>query len=65
MEEFIDSLTGEEIKIKSEGETLLGLARKEVRLANFSEPLEGMDGNEGFQPQNNQPFSRVVVILQF
>ncbi|WP_243299098.1 hypothetical protein, partial [Bacillus litorisediminis] len=42
--------------------TLLGLAGKAVRLANYSEPLEGLASNKGFQPQNKPPVSRVVMI---
>ncbi|WP_243354764.1 IS200/IS605 family transposase [Bacillus litorisediminis] len=44
MEEFIDPFTGEETKRKNKkiiGETLLGLAGKVVRLANYSEPFRG------------------------
>ncbi len=38
------------------------MAEKVVRLANYSEPLEGLASNKGFQPQNKPPVSRVVMI---
>ncbi|WP_225221071.1 hypothetical protein, partial [Bacillus norwichensis] len=44
--------------------TLLGLAGRVVRLANFSVPFQGWPATKAFSRRANHPFSRVVLIVK-